>query len=327
MKNNRFFYNLKGIFRSLTPQILTLNHYKAIIKDWQLRKDADYIKERVDYYCPLDTIKPLGSDAERIATTRFCKKKTLYYFDVYEYLRYFPQDLRAYFAFGDVNYSLPTPSITKSRPIGENIIMGGGISDKSLLDCKNSVLLNLEKIRHFIFTYDPISFENKQDKLFYRGAIYQPHRISFFEKYFDNPLCDLGHTGSKDIHHAWQKPKIDIKAHFPYKFLLSLEGNDVASNLKWVMNSNSVAVMPRPKFETWFMEGRLKPDYHYIEIASDYSNLEEKLAFYRTHEDKTKAIINHAHDFVAQFKDKRREDIIACLVLLKYFNYTAQEVR
>ena len=92
-------------------------------------------------------------------------------------------------------------------------------------------------------------------------------------------MCDLEHTGSKSIYPQWQKPKVLLKAHLPYKFILSLEGNDVASNLKWVMSSNSVAVMPKPKFETWFMEGTLKPNVHYIEIADDYSDVEEKLKY------------------------------------------------
>ena len=42
------------------------------------------------------------------------------------------------------------------------------------------------------------------------------------------------------------------------------------------MSSNSVAVMPRPKYESWFMEGRLQPGVHYIEIKDDYSDLEPK---------------------------------------------------
>ena len=48
-----------------------------------------------------------------------------------------------------------------------------------------------------------------------------------------------------------------INEQLHYKFILCSEGNDVASNLKWVMSSNSIAVMPKPKFETWFMEGIL----------------------------------------------------------------------
>lgn len=188
----------------------------------------------------------------------------------------------------------------------------------------NSTLLNMEKIRHFTFIDDPFSFESKQNKLFYRGGIYQAHRARFFEKHFGNPLCDLGHTGSKSIHHAWQKPKISIAKHLPYKFLLSLEGNDVASNLKWVMSSNSLCVAPKMKFETWFMEGRLKGGEHFVEIADDYSDLEEKLEYFITHPKDALEIIHNAHEYIAQFRDKKREDIISLLVLEKYFYYTGQ---
>lgn len=68
-----------------------------------------------------------------------------------------------------------------------------------------------------------------------------------------------------------------------YKFIMALEGNDVASNLKWVMSSNSIAVMPRPTCETWFMEGKLIPNYHYIEIKPDFTDLEERLKYYIEH--------------------------------------------
>lgn len=112
--------------------------------------------------------------------------------------------------------------------------------------------------------------------------------------------------------------------HLKYKFVLALEGNDVASNLKWVMSSNSVAVMPRPEYETWFMEGELIPNYHYIEIKSDYSDLEERLNYYIVHEDEALQIIQHAHEYVAQFKNKKREKLISLLVLQKYFQMTGQ---
>ena len=52
---------------------------------------------------------------------------------------------------------------------------------------------------------------------------------------------------------------------------MCVEGVDVATNLKWVMSSNSIAVMPKPEIESWFMEKTLIPDFHYIEIKKDYS--------------------------------------------------------
>ena len=86
----------------------------------------------------------------------------------------------------------------------------------------------------------------------------------------------MGHVGHKDVHPEWRADTLPTHRHLNYKFILCLEGNDVASNLKWVMSSNSIAVMPKPKYETWFMEGKLKGNVHYIEIKDDYSDLEEK---------------------------------------------------
>lgn len=113
-----------------------------------------------------------------------------------------------------------------------------------------------------------------------------------------------------------------IGEHLDYKFIMSLEGNDVASNLKWVMSSNSIAVTPRLTQETWFMEGTLKPNYHYIEVKDDFSDLEERLTYYIEHPDEAEAIIRHAHAYVEQFRDRDREKLISLLVLKKYFEVT-----
>lgn len=119
----------------------------------------------------------------------------------------------------------------------------------------------------------------------------------------------------------WIKPKISIEKHLDYKFILSLQGNDVATNLKWIMSSNSIAVMPKPTIETWFMEGTLIADYHYIEIASDYSDLEEKLNFYLKSPQKCLEIIRNANAYCAQFWDRNTEKLCSLMVLEKYFKF------
>ena len=83
--------------------------------------------------------------------------------------------------------------------------------------------------------------------------------------------------------------------------------------------------MLRPTCEIWFMEGTLIPNYHYIEIKPDFSDLEERLNYYIEHVDESLEIINHAHEYVSQFKDKRRENLISLLVLDKYFKMTGQK--
>ena len=136
-------------------------------------------------------------------------------------------------------------------------------------------------------------------------------------------MCDVGEVGSSpNIPAEWRKPKITLRDHLEYKFIMALEGNDVASNLKWVMYSNSIAVMPKPTCETWFMEGKLIPDYHYIEIKEDYSDLIEKVNYYIEHENEALEIIKHAHEYVAQFRNKKREKLISLFVMEKYFEKT-----
>ena len=65
----------------------------------------------------------------------------------------------------------------------------------------------------------------------------------------------VGQVNKPETGGAFLRPKLSILEQLEYKFVLCLEGNDVATNLKWVMSSNSLAVMPKPRYETWFMEG------------------------------------------------------------------------
>ena len=65
------------------------------------------------------------------------------------------------------------------------------------------------------------------------------------------------------------------------------------------------------------MEGKLIPNYHYIEIKPDYSDLPEKLQYYIDYPEEAKKIIQNAHVYVKQFQDKDREDLIHLLVLRK----------
>jgi hypothetical protein len=83
--------------------------------------------------------------------------------------------------------------------------------------------------------------------------------------------------------------------------------------------------MPRPQYETWFQEGLLVPDRHYIEIAPDYSDLEDKLRFYAARPDLCERIVRAGNEWVARFRDPARERLVSLLVLQRYFEATGQE--
>jgi hypothetical protein len=308
-KNNKFLYYSSNLLRLLLPNFIfqvRLSGKLAEIKNY----DLEYVKRRVNYYNKLSGGIKLRDDKNRLSDFKFGRKSKVYFFDSQEYTRYFSSNLRINFLFGDITYVPEEPSIIKSRPIdGDN---------------SNSVVLKLNKVRHFIFTKDEKEFVKKRDLLVGRGRIVRTHRVRFFEMYFGHPLCDIGHTAKDSISDHWRKGKLTLDEQLDYKFILCLEGNDVASNLKWVMSSNSIAVMPKPKYETWFMEGTLKPDYHYIAIKDDYSDFEEKIRYYIEHTDEALKIVANANAYIEQFKDTKREDLISLLVLQKYFYKTGQ---
>ena len=304
-KNSRIAYQWRCLLHRLTPQWWLQKRSKQLLDSLNGRPDKDYILERVNYYCKL--LKETGIRGE-FTLNSMPKAKNNYFRDLFEYSRFFDGNLNVDTVFGD-NISIPiTPSVTKSRPISE-------VNE-------NCVLCNLNKVRHFIFLNDKRSYDSKLDKAIYRGASYQPHRVAFMERYFGSDWVDCGDTSPKPLRSEWKVQSITLYDHLVCKFIVSLEGNDVASNLKWIMSSNSIAVMPKPKYETWFMEGTLIPNYHYIEIKEDYSDLPEKLQYYIDHPEEAKKIIQNAHEYVKQFKDKNREDLIHLLVLRKYFSLT-----
>ena len=279
------------------------------------------IKSRVDYYNRIDKKFQLSENAvtnnelffnqmlklkKRFVNKISVKKRTTYFFDLYRVFSFFPKHKKLDYKFGDIINTFPSPTIVKSRPI---------------LNSKNSIIMGLNKVRHFNFIEDSINFADKKDMAVWRGyAKNSKNREYFIKNYYDVPTFDIGQHAPK-INEPWYKAYMPISEQLKYKFIFCIEGADTATNIKWVMSSNSVCVMPNPKYETWFMEGKLKPDFHYICLKDDFSDAEEKIDFFIKHPDHVKKIISNANDYVDQFKNKRKEKLISLLVLNKYFSY------
>ncbi len=94
-------------------------------------------------------------------------------------------------------------------------------------------------------------YSEKENKLVWRGGAYMPLRKRFVKLFYNHPKCNVGQTNSPSEDVPWQKPYMSLSEQLEYKFIFCPEGNDVATNLKWVMSSNSLCFMPRPTCETW----------------------------------------------------------------------------
>ena len=308
-KNNKVAYYLINYIRQFIP----ISFYqKKLAQKIHSKQQLSGIQKRVEYYNKLSNTITLKSPVQ-LSDIKTVPGSKVYFFDLYQYSRYFNQKLKGLFLFGDIVEVPSQPTFVKSRPILHNNA--------------NSVLLKWNKLRHFMFIKkEQKTFLEKKNMLVSRGKVHktQAHRIKFIEKYFKHPMCNIGRVNTNDLNPLWKVPRLTIDQQLDYKFILCLEGNDVASNLKWVMSSQSIAVMPKPKYETWFMEGLLVADVHYIVIKDDYSDLEQRLNYYIKNQDKAQQIIENANVYVQQFKDTKNERLISLLIMKKYFEKTNQ---
>lgn len=306
-KNSRFTYFVVNLLRLCIPGFV----YR-IRRVWLLRhcqgEAAQRLQQRANYYCQLDQSCQLGPSAIPFRFRLLSDDSRNYQFDFLQYMRYWRRNYPVQFRFNDNTHLSEFPIFTKARAIEG--------------DVRNLVVFNLNKVRHFDFVNDRISYQSKKDQVVWRGPGYQPWRVGFLNRWFGHPRCDIGRTdkNSDGIHH--RKPWLSVADQLKNKFVVSIEGGDVATNLKWIMSSNSLCFMTRPTKETWFMEGLLKADHHYVMLKNDYSDLIEKMDYYLAHEEEALAIIQNAHAWVAQFKNQRDEEIVSLLVLQKYFKMT-----
>lgn len=274
--------------------------------------EKQYCLERVNYYNKCEQLFSVDSREQSYAKIGEFKKTKgwTYFFDTRQVIRYFPSEFTFNYINGDVTHIPNVPSFIKSRPIhGDN---------------QNSIVLKLNQIRHFKFVDDEMSYRDKKDMVAWRGVGFQPHRQTVIHAFYDHPQCNIGQTRPQEGQ-PWEKGFMSIEEQLQYKFLLCIEGNDVATNLKWAMSSNSLVIMSKPKYETWFMEGKLEAGIHYVEVKDDYSDLPEKMDYYLANEQEALAIIENAHQWVEQFKDKRKERLISLMVADKYFTLSQQQ--
>jgi hypothetical protein len=84
--------------------------------------------------------------------------------------------------------------------------------------------------------------------------------------------------------------KVGIDRLLEYKGIIMLEGNDVASGLKWALLSQSVVLMPPPRHTSWAMEELLEPWVHYIPLNMNATDVEEKMQWVVDHDETARLI-------------------------------------
>lgn len=290
------------------PAVLFRRRLQGLLREVDEHPDRDRLRSRADYYIQCEEPFEVRGGT-RIGSFKD-RSHSSYYLDTRRVLRYFPPHLEFEHYFGDDTEPTDRPTLTKARLVGER--------------GRRSVILKLNQVRHYRFVDDQVPYGAKEDRLVWRGNVNRPWRAEVVRRYHDDPRCDVGRTNRPEDPEQGYKPRLSIAEQLRHKFILCVEGNDVATGLKWVMSSNSLCFMARPRFETWFLEGRLEPGRHFVEVAADHSDLLERVEEYRARPEEAMEIIRNANEHVRQFQDQHCETLVSLLVLARYFELSGQ---
>jgi hypothetical protein len=278
----------------LTPDML--NHYISEEAGLQCRKNPvttqDFVKPRLNHVSLFISGEPPLSQQPR------------YFGEMVEWLllaqrRMGGKRIAVLAQLGDVWTPMRVPALVKTRPLAD---LGFG------------VLLPLNGARHYgslkeVAKYD-IPHNQKRAELMWRGASTgyplagRASRMRLVELYGARTDMNVGLSEFCQCVQGpprWLKPRLSVAAQLKFRYLLSIEGNDVATNLKWMLASNSTVLMPVPTIEGWSMEGLLRAWEHYVPIQTDLADVAKQVEWCRQNPREAEKIAQHGQTWMRKY--------------------------
>ena len=115
-KNNKVAYYLINYIRQFIPSSF---YQKKLAQKLNSKEQLSFIQKRVEYYNKLSNTITLKSPVQ-LSDIKTVPGSKVYFFDLYQYSRYFNQKLKGLFLFGDIVEVPSQPTFVKSRPILHN---------------------------------------------------------------------------------------------------------------------------------------------------------------------------------------------------------------
>jgi hypothetical protein len=161
-----------------------------------------------------------------------------------------------------------------------------------------------------------IPFQNKKNKIVYAGRLHNSSRFNFLRKREltegltgdltegATPLGDLtqreyfySDAVSKENVVAEKGKWIESREMVEYKYILDMDGNACTWDATaWKLNSGSVLMKVESGWRQWFYDS-FHPWTHYVPIADDFSDLQEKYHWCETHPEECERMVSNAKDF------------------------------
>jgi hypothetical protein len=154
---------------------------------------------------------------------------------------------------------------------------------------------------HFRSFHGGVSFQHKISKIVYGGRIHNSSKYNFLHK-LDLPEnmtqreYFYSDAVSKKYVVAERGKWIESKEMAEYKYILDMDGNGCTWDATaWKLNSGSIIMKVESAWRQWFYDD-YRPWVHYVPIADDFSDLQEKYYWCESHPEECEKIISNAKD-------------------------------
>lgn len=142
------------------------------------------------------------------------------------------------------------------------------------------------------------AWAERENKAFWRGAYSEPvHRLRIAQ--LSKTVPDLLDAGLTDLQ-SYSKPSASYEEHMQYKYLPVLDGVMCSyPGYQWRLLSDSLTLKQESDQIQWFYRA-LKPNFHYIPIANDLSDLIEKIEWAKGHDRECEQIAQNGKNFALE---------------------------
>jgi hypothetical protein len=198
------------------------------------------------------------------------------------------------------------------------------------------VIANLNSGRHWDLNLSQdVAWADKLNDVYWRGAdtgheLHNNDRVNFVSRFFgkydvafsdySQNYIDSPYLYSKE----WLKGFCSREDFLKRKYLPVIDGNDKSSSLNWVLASNSIPIMPKPRFHSWLCEKFLESGVHYVEVERDFSDFEEKLDWCKSHDEECKIIAGNGSQFIKDNFTDMAFEIKVERDMIEYFHSTIE---
>jgi hypothetical protein len=155
-------------------------------------------------------------------------------------------------------------------------------------------------------------------------------RYRFVARYFGKPGFDVGIHQPPELSHYLEIPEI-ARLQAPYvgadaqaaaRYLLSIQGTDVATTFGWQIATNSTLLKEEYSWEVYF-DCHFRAWEHFVPVATDFADVEDKVAWCEANPGSCDAMIERRHALIPLLLDQDLRTTALQRLITRYAGFYA----